>query len=215
MSDTDSFIDEVTEEVRRDRLFLLLRRYGWVGIVVVVGIVGGAAWREYTRAQDDASAQALGDAMTAALQLDEPEARAAALAAVESGQPTARALVRMAEAGALIEEGKTTQAAKLLNSITTDADVPQIYRDVAAFKALAQSRESLSLDERRIQYEALAKPGAPLNLLAQEQLALLDIEAGEAGAAVTRLQEIAQSAEISRDMRERVNQMIIALGGAV
>jgi hypothetical protein len=26
MSDTDSFIEEVTEEVRRDRLFALLRR---------------------------------------------------------------------------------------------------------------------------------------------------------------------------------------------
>ena len=29
MSDTDSFIDEVTEEVRRDALFAQFRRYGW------------------------------------------------------------------------------------------------------------------------------------------------------------------------------------------
>ena len=36
MSDTDSFIDEVTEEVRRDRMYLLLRRWGWVGVVAVV-----------------------------------------------------------------------------------------------------------------------------------------------------------------------------------
>ena len=44
MSNPDSFIDEVTEEVRRDRLFALFRKYGWIGLVVVLGIVGGAGW---------------------------------------------------------------------------------------------------------------------------------------------------------------------------
>ena len=40
MSDTDSFIDEVNEEVRRDRFYGLLRRYGWIAVVAVVGVVG-------------------------------------------------------------------------------------------------------------------------------------------------------------------------------
>ena len=39
MSNPDSFIDEVTEEVRRDRLFRLFRKYGWIGGVVVALIV--------------------------------------------------------------------------------------------------------------------------------------------------------------------------------
>ena len=38
MSDTDSFIEEVTEEVRRDRLYKFLRKYAWVGILAVVTI---------------------------------------------------------------------------------------------------------------------------------------------------------------------------------
>jgi hypothetical protein len=44
VSNPDSFIDEVTEEVRRDRLFGLFRKYGWIGLVVILGIVGGTAW---------------------------------------------------------------------------------------------------------------------------------------------------------------------------
>ena len=52
MSDTDSFIDEVTEEVRRDRLFLLLRRWGWVGVLAVILIVGGAAFNEIRKGAD-------------------------------------------------------------------------------------------------------------------------------------------------------------------
>ena len=30
MSNPDSFIEEVTEEVRRDKLFALFRKYGWI-----------------------------------------------------------------------------------------------------------------------------------------------------------------------------------------
>ena len=36
MSDTDSFIDEVTEEVKRDRLFAMMKRYGWIAVVIVL-----------------------------------------------------------------------------------------------------------------------------------------------------------------------------------
>ena len=82
MSNPESFIDEVTEEVRRDRLFALLRRYGWIGVVAVLALVGGAAWNEITKAQAIARAQAFGDGVLAALEAPDPAARRAALSAV-------------------------------------------------------------------------------------------------------------------------------------
>ena len=45
MSDTDSFIDEVNEEVRRDRFYFMLKRYGWIAVLAVILLVGGAAWK--------------------------------------------------------------------------------------------------------------------------------------------------------------------------
>ena len=57
MSNPDSFIEEVTEEVRRDRLFAAFRKYGWIGGLVVLGIVGGAAWNEWQKNQAAARAQ--------------------------------------------------------------------------------------------------------------------------------------------------------------
>ena len=51
MSDTDRFIDEVTEEVRRDRLFALMRRWGWVAVLIVALIVGGGGWYEWQKHQ--------------------------------------------------------------------------------------------------------------------------------------------------------------------
>ena len=41
VSDTDSFIDEVSEEIRREKLFKTFRKYGWIGVALVVIVVGG------------------------------------------------------------------------------------------------------------------------------------------------------------------------------
>src|SRR6056297_2951729 len=100
MSDADSFIDEVTEEVRRDRMYLLLRRWGWIGVVVVLAVVGGAAWNEYRKAQETATAQALGDAILAALEADAPAQRADALEQVQPETPAGAALRNMLVAAA-------------------------------------------------------------------------------------------------------------------
>jgi hypothetical protein len=213
MSDTDSFIEEVTEEVRRDRLFLMLKRYGWIGGLAVVVIVGGAAYREYSKAQELAAAQALGDGMIAALAADEPADRAEALAQVAAGSETGAAVAKMMRAGALAEAEDAETAVAVLSEVATDGELPLVYRHIASFKALALQAETLSLEERRLQYEALAQPGAPLSLLASEQLALLDIEAGETEAAIARLQAITADATVSRDLQDRATQVIVALGG--
>jgi hypothetical protein len=46
MSDTDGFIAEVTEDVRRDRLFRLFRRFGWIPAVLILILVGGTAYND-------------------------------------------------------------------------------------------------------------------------------------------------------------------------
>ena len=70
MSQSESFIEEVTEEVRRDRMFGLMRRYGWIAVLLVLMLVGSAAWIEWRKAQAQAAAQAMGDAMIAALEAE-------------------------------------------------------------------------------------------------------------------------------------------------
>jgi hypothetical protein len=215
MSDTDSFIEEVTEEVRRDRLFMLLRRYGWIGVAGVLLIVGGATWREIQRSSAQEAAQVLGDQMSSALEENGAEDRATALAEIQAAGPAAEALLRMAEAGALVEAGNKAAAADMLKALASNGELDQVYRDLAAFKAVGLQAESLSVDERRIAYEALARPGAPLYLLSLEQLALLEIETGEIDAALARLREISLSAGVSRNLQDRVRQVIVALGGAL
>ena len=213
MSNTDSFIDEVTEEVRRDRLFLMLRRYGWIGAVAVVAIVGGTAVREYSRAQQETAAQSLGDAMIAALEPVEAADRASALAEVTTEGVDGQMLVDMARAGSLVDAGDTQAAIPLYQAIGSNGDLPVVYRHIASFKALVLQSDTLSVDERRLQFNALAAPGAPLEYLAREQLALLEVESGDAEAAIALLRTLVEDANASVDVRDRANQLIVALGG--
>ena len=55
MSNPESFIDEVNEELKRDRLFALMRKYAWIAVLAVVLIVGGAAWNEWRKATETGS----------------------------------------------------------------------------------------------------------------------------------------------------------------
>lgn len=213
MSDTDSFIDEVTEEVRRDRLFLLFRRYGWIAVVLIVLIVAGASWNEYRKAQTRAAAEKLGDDIIAALNSNDTAARADALTQVQAQSPGGSAMLQFLTAATLAESGQTDSAVNELAEIASNGDLPEIYRHIATFKALTLQTDSLPAADRRLQFESLAQPGAPLRLLAQEQLALIDIAEGDTAAALDRLQAILQDAEVSADLQQRVSQVIVALGG--
>lgn len=210
MSDSDSFINEVSEEVRRDALYGYLRRYGWIAVVVVFGLVGGAAWNEYAKAQTNAAAQETGDALMTALINDDPTARAEALAMVDA-DGAASAVTVLLTAAAQQENEEPVAAAATLSELAVNPDVPDIYRDLAAFKA-AMMVGATDDATRRANLEALAQPGATFALLAQEQLALMDIAEGETDAAVARLRAIAEDAGVTRGLLERSQTLIVALG---
>ncbi|WP_101068255.1 tetratricopeptide repeat protein [Roseovarius salinarum] len=212
MSDRDSFIDEVTEEVRRDRLFALMRRYGWIAILAVLLLVGGAAWNEWRKAQDRAEAQALGDSILAALEADSRTARAEALAAVEAPNPGAGAVVDLLAAAERQAEDPAAAAQRLLALADNNAVEP-VYRQVATLKALALPESGLTDQERRSRLDGLALADGIVGLLAEERIALLQAQAGETGAALERLRQVAADAGASTGLRRRAAQAIVALGG--
>ncbi|WP_322892109.1 MULTISPECIES: tetratricopeptide repeat protein [unclassified Yoonia] len=209
MSNPDSFIDEVTEEMRREKLFGYLRRYGWIAVVIVLGIVGGTAWNEYRQAQDRAAAEAAGDALLAALAENDESARAAAMAGVDA-TGNAAVITALLTASTQEEAGDIDAAAATLGAVATDSTAPAIYRDLAAIKS---AMLPVGAPEARLAaLEALAQPGQPFRLLALEQMAYLTLESGDQPGAVAILRRIAEDAAVTRGLSERVQTLLIALG---
>ena len=209
VSDTDSFINEVTEEVRREKLYGYLRRYGWIGIAAVLLLVGGAAWNEYRNAQARNAAEATGDALMAALEESDPAARAAAMAQIE-GEGAAAAVTLMLQASTEYEAGDVAASAQTLSNVVTNPDIPEMYRDLAALKAAMLPSDDAAA--RRANLEALSQPGQPFRLLALEQIAYTTLAEGDTEGAIAIMRQIEEDAGVTRGLRERVQTLMVALG---
>ena len=212
MSNPDSFIEEVTEEVRRDRLFGLFRKYGWIGGVLVVAVVGGAAWTEWSKARAEARAEAFGDAIIDALDQGTPEERRAALSAIPTdGQQGA--LLQLILASDPDEDRAATLAA--LDTVAADATLSPGYRDLAVLRRVLVAGAAMPLADRRTALQGIAVPGRPYRALAEEMLAYLLVEEGRTDEAITAMTTLMQDQEASGAMRARVGQMVTALGGTL
>ena len=209
VSNPDSFINEVSEEVRREKLFGYLRRYGWIGVVCVLGLVGGAAFIEYRNAQERNAAQATGDALLAALENADPTARASAIEQV-AADGSAVAVTALLTASTQQDAGDIDDAAETLKALVTNDDIPQMYRDLAAFKAAMLPVSDT--DGRMADLEFLAQPGQPFRLLALEQMAYATLEMGDTDGAIALMRQIEEDAGVSRGLRERVQTLMVALG---
>ena len=212
MSDTDSFIEEVSEEVRRDRMFDLFRRFGWIAVAAVLLLVGGAAWNEWSRSKQQTQAEALGDAVVAALQLEDAAQRAVALQDIQSQTADGQAIVQLLSAAELAADNRASDALTQLAAVRDNDEVQSIYRQIAAFKFLVIPNSGSSVEDRQSGLEALISSGSALRVLAEEQLALLDIELGNEADTVVRLQRLLEDSEITPGVRRRVTQLITSLG---
>ena len=206
MANTDGFVDEVADELRRDRMSRVLRRWGWVAIVAVVLLVGAASFAEWRRASEEARTEAFGTAALAAIE-GGPEALASVPAETE-GQEAVLALLRAATAD---EGGLARRAA--LTDLTERSDLPPRLVDLAAIQLMTaggtgdDARDGALLDR-------LAMPGAPYRALAIEMQALRAAEAGDRSTALVLLRQLTEEAGVSPAARRRAGQLIVALGGS-
>lgn len=212
MSDSESFIDEVTEELRRDRLFSLMRRYGWIPLVIILALVGGAAWFEWQRSSSRAEAEARGDAVLAALEAEEGEARLSALEGLEADGEFA-AVLDLLKAAEAQSADDPKGAAETLLGVANDASLPQPWRDLAGLKAVMLGAEAVEPDTRKELLDRIAASASPMARMAREQQVYLLIETGDREAALAAAQALVEEDGLSRGLQERLLQVIVALGG--
>lgn len=215
MSDHDSFIHEVSEEVRRDRFYAFLRRWGWLIGAALLLVVGGAGYNEWRKQNAEQEARAAGDALRSALLEEDAAARSDALGVVSQEIGTAAVIARLAQAASLAEAGDPEAAASLLAEIAADGGTGPIYRDLASLQRVMLLGDALEPSERLAALEGLSAAGAPFRPLALEQRALVHLETGDTEAALVDLEAALSDPASPQGQADRLRQLIVASGGAL
>ncbi len=211
VSDSDSFIDEVTEELKRDRMFRLWKRYGVYVIGAIVLIVVGAAGKSWWDAQQEAAAREAAAGLIAAARIEPPDARAAAFEELV-GEGKAALVARFRAAEAFAEAGAVDKAVAELDAIRSDQELDPLYRDLAALKAAQIQYATRSPSETIAALDPLAAEGRPYRLLALEIRAAAHLAKGDAAAARADLTLIADDPFVTSELRQRVSQFLAILG---
>lgn len=203
MSESDSFIREVSEEVRQDQMFKLWKKWGPFVIAGVVLIVGAAAAWSWMQSQEQAAAEARGSALLAA----DPTVPAETSALVDTMEGPSRLLAEFGAAAALAEAGEADAAGARYVELAGRAGLAPEYADLARLQAVRLGAGDPAM------LDGLADGSGPYQLLALELRAARRVEAGDAAAAHADLNTILNDEGATNGLRQRALVLLLASGG--
>lgn len=204
--------DEISEDLRRQKMQRLWADYGKYLIAGIVLIILAVGLYEYWKHHSRVTAERDSAAFSEAVELIERGDTAAGLAALRELQENAgggyRFLAGLREADLVAGQGDQAAAIAVFERIAADSKIEGALRDYAELQAITHALERGETGDLRPRLEALAQPGAPWAPLAEEQLAFLDLKAGNMDRARERLQAIAANEEAPASLRDRANSLI-------
>jgi hypothetical protein len=215
LSDADSFIQEVSEEVRRDRLNRAVRRWAPLGVAAVVAVVAATAvlaWRDHSREQ---SARAAGEGLLRATAAASPAERAGGLIALletaEGGQAT---LARLRLAGELAAEGDAPGAVAAYRAVADDAATSPAFAAFAAYRAAVVGAEQAGAAATIELLNPLTGEGQPFRLLALEARAAQRVRLDDTAAALADLDAILADPAATEETILRARELRASIGDA-
>ena len=209
MSETDSFIQEVTDEVRQDRMFRLWKKYGPYAVAGVVGVVALSAGLNWMKHREVQQARETGGAFLAA-DIASVEDQEVLIGSVD-GPAVVVARLRLAAAKA--EAGDVQAAAALYREIADEAGLNPVYADLARLQAVRVSAAAMNSADAVAELAPLTVEGAPYRLLALELQAIVRLNSGDAEAAHADLNTIILDPQATRETSERAVALLLSSGG--
>jgi hypothetical protein len=200
--------NEVDEEVRREQLAKLWKRYGNYVIAAVFLVVAGVAtWRGYDYWQNRLAGQN-GAAYDAAAKLAEEgkhgEAETAFAKIAADGTPGYRMLARLREASEIaVKDPKAAVTA--YDSIAGETTGQPLVSELATIRAALLLADTAKLDEMTQRLEPLAQPSGAFRHTARELLALSAWRNGDAAAARRWADAAKNDPEAPSDVRSRMD----------
>jgi hypothetical protein len=202
---------EVDEEVRRERLEQLWKRYGnYIVALAIVILLGIGAWRGYVYWQERKAAES-GAAYEAASLLAEQgkhkEAEEAFAKLGRDGTPAYRGLARFREAAQIgLSDPKAAVAA--YEALASDSSIGQSMQDLANVRAALLLVDTASYQELRGRLEPLTAPDRPFRHSARELLAFSAWRSGDIAAAHHWIDAVLSDQATPSTIRNRIDVLV-------
>lgn len=203
---TDIF-SEIDEDLRRDQLNKLWKRYGNAIVALAVILVAGvAAWVGYG-AWQRAEAAKFGDRFIQAVQLGDSGKHEEAAAALDQiareGIGAYPVLARLRAASELATAGKTEEAIKGFDGVATDTSTIEGIRGIARIRAAMLLVDQGAVSEVSRRVETLATGQGPFRHSARELLGLAALKSGDKPAAARWFNEVVTDPAVPQDAKRR------------
>jgi hypothetical protein len=210
--------DEVEEDLRAEKARRLARRWGGLGLGVVLLVLAGAggfqAWR-WVQARDAAAAANAYLALNRTTEQQGADLPAAAegFARLATEAPDGyRTLARLRAAALKAETGDTAAALAIYDQIAADGGTEPLYRDLANLLYVGHALETGDHAQLAARIAPLTQPGNAWQAPAREMAALVAIKRGNNAEARQHLQALATDAAATPGLRERAQRLVAGLG---
>jgi hypothetical protein len=214
MSNDDTLIREVDEELRRDRLRNFWRHGGpWVilaAVLIVVGVAGYEGWNWWTKTQAAKSSDQFYAAAALADGTDFASAQKALNDVIAQGSGAYPVLAQFREAALLAKNGKTDDAVAAYDSLSTSLSNTHLRALALILGAnLLVDKGDVGAVQQRV--GGSITPADPLRNAARETLGLTQYKAGKLDDAMKSFSDIMADPNSSQDLRNRIQLYILQL----
>ena len=213
---SEIFLREVDENLRRDQMRDAARTYGkWViaAVVLFLAAVGGwLLWRDHQAKQAAADSEALaavidniggGNLAPVPAQLDALEQAHADAIAVSA---------RLTRAALALQQNDRPKATALYKAVAADGGIAQPWRDLATVRATALEFDALQPQQVIDRLAPLARSGNPWFGSAGEMTALALLKANRRNEAGRMFAQVGGDPSVPESIRGRALQMAGTLG---
>ncbi len=216
-NETDTFVQEVDESLRQDRMLGIVKRYGplFLGVfaVLIAGLFGWQQWRSYQTNSARAHADVYGAAQELARAGNLDEAKTAFEGLTSEGPAAYRAMARMEHAAVLEAQGDLEGALGEFDAAAEAARDP-IMRETAQIRAAYIAAETQDFAAMQNRLQPLVDSDSRFAYLARELLAIEAWEAGELDVARDNLENLTLAFAAPEAVRARAQLALSVLGPA-
>jgi hypothetical protein len=218
-NDGETFLREVDDELRRERVNSFFTRYGWwilAGAVLFLAAIGGTIW---WRGHQVEVAGQQGETLLSALNSIEAGARNAALPKIaelsQSRVEGYRAAALFTRANSETTAGNAPAAIATLRGIAQDESMDEAYRQAALIRQTMLEFDALPPQAVVQRLRPLVHPGSPWLGSAGEMLGVAYLKLHRPNLAGPVFAAIGNDEHTPDTIRQRASQMAGALGVAV